>query len=88
VKAIFTKYHRSTANKPHRVSASDGNTRIYVSPADGCDCASPDCSNIHEYAAEMLCHKLHKAGNLAYGELQNGGFVFVFVNPEKLLEVG
>lgn len=77
MKAITTKYHGPTNLRGSRVSAFDGDNRIFVS----FDYASHDP---HRDAALALCRKLNWTGKLISGGTKEGN-VFVFLPHDLML---
>ena len=81
MKAITTRYHGPSNVRGSRISATDGDNRIYISmdPEWNGDTA-------HEKACEALCHKMGWKGRLQHGHLGND-HVFVWLADYDVMEV-
>jgi hypothetical protein len=81
MKAIVTKYHGPAAVQGSRVSAHDGDNRVFVSWDDA---LSSDGN--HDAAALALCRKLNWTGLLQRGHMKDNN-VYVWVDDDAIVPV-
>lgn len=74
--AIFTKYFGPSEVRGSRVKAYAGKGRYVTIPFDHA-CTSEVA---HEKAARALCEKMGWSGELLAGGIEDGGYVFVWMN--------
>jgi len=76
MKAITTRYHGPTDMRGARISAFDGDSRVYIG-------YPPELSleEAHRKAAERLCEKLQWTGHLVGGATKDG-YVWVFCDVQ------
>jgi hypothetical protein len=80
MKAISTKYHGPTNTRGSRISATDGDTTIFVSYHD-------DAREPHDVAALALCKKLGWSGTLIRGGTKTGNvYVWAQFGTYNVLE--
>lgn len=81
MKAILTKYHGPTDTRGSRISAFDGDNRIFV-PYDHA------ASDPHDEAAIALCRKMGWAGTLVKGGTKEGNaYVWMAYNSDRTAPV-
>lgn len=83
MQAIHTKYLGPTNYRPGRIKAiAEGGRSVTI----GYD-SSGTSEQCHFKAVKALCEKLDWHGTLQGGDLNSGGYVFVFVNEWERYEV-